>query len=318
MPISTESSKYFLRSNANKSITLPPELAFEHSRLSKFLITHDVDNLVPSFPAVANKLMAELNSEDVNLDVIEEHVKMDPAILGALYKRAHSVQYAGAEINSIPDAILRIGITQFKQIVITFGIQASILPLKVPANWDNFWIHGILVGRMTEQMHYRHANNTGYEYISGLLHDVGKLVLQKVAPTEYTEVMNRVINMRHTSQQAELAVFGFAHSDISAVLCKKWGMNDMVCASVLFHHDPACQDLTAQDALLAACISVADDLANYCGVNIAKLRNVTLEVLENSHTWNLLRSFPEIRPMQIDMEEEMKKIEIDILEVLNN
>jgi len=313
-----ESPKYFLRSHSEKSLTEPPELAFEHSRLSKFLKAHDVDNLVPSFPAVANKLMTELSAGDVNLEAIEDHVKMDAAILGALYKRAHSAEYGGAEINSISDAILRIGLTQFKHIVITFGIQASILPLKVPANWDNFWIHGILVGRMTEQMHYRYANNTGNEYIAGLLHDVGKLVLQKVAPAEYTQVMDRVHRLRHTSQQAELAVLGFCHSDISAILCKKWGMNNHICSSVLFHHDPASQDMTEQDALLAACLAVADDLANYCGVNIAKLRNVSLEVLENSPSWNLLRSFTETRPMKIDMEEEMKKIEIDILEVLSS
>lgn len=312
-----ETPEFFLRKNAEESITLPPELAHEHSRLSKFLHTYDIDNLVPSFPAVANKLIAELNSEQVNLSALEQHVKMDPAILGALYKRAHSVQYGGATVETIPDAIMRVGLSQFKQIVITNGLQASLLPLKLSGNWDNFWIHGILVGRMTERMHHRHANNTGVEYIAGLLHDVGKLVLQKVVPDRYGEVMDRIATMRHSSVQAELSLLGFAHQDISAVLCKKWGMEDRICSAVLFHHDPGSTDLSETDSLLAACISVADDLANYCGINIAKLRNVSLDVLEASHTWNLLRSFPEIRPSAIDMELELKKIEIDILEALS-
>lgn len=301
--------------HAKISITEPPDLALEDSLLSKFLKLHDVGNLVPAFPAVANKLLAELNAKDVNLNNLEEHVKMDGAILGALFKRAHSAEYAGARVDGIPDAISRIGLGQFKSLVITFGLQASIDSLRTGGNWNNFWIHSILVGKMAERLHYRHANNTGNEYISGLLHDVGKLVLQKVSPEQYAKVLERMADRQYTSKQAELAVFGFSHNQISAILCKKWGMNDHVCTATLFHHDPASPDLTEEDSLLAASIAVADDLANYCGINIAMLRNVSMEVLEKSHT-DLLQSFPVIHPTEIDMEEEIKKIESNIQEMV--
>jgi HD-like signal output (HDOD) protein len=301
----------FLRKHAEKTMLFPPE---EVKKLEKFETVFkeaNADEIIPAFPVVPARILEEIKDTKIDLNEIERIAKLDSAVLGAIHKSALSASYGGGAVDSVQEAIIKIGIKQLRKIVFSLGFQSAISQLKVAANWDAFWIHSILVARLTEKLHYCYSENNGKEYIAGLLHDSGKLLLQKVFPEPYGEVI-KLIADKYTAEQAETVILGFPHQYVSSLLCQKWKMDERTISAVKYHHDATNANLSERDALLAACISVADDLANFCGVNLDTLRKIDFQMLEHSHTWNFLRSFNKMRDLKIDVEKEIEAIKEDV------
>jgi len=74
--------------------------------------------------------------------------------------------------------------------------------------------------------------------ISGMLHDIGKLILLKI-PRQYNEVMELVETTGCSFAEAEYTVMGASHSELGAYLLGLWGLPRSVVEVVAFHHNPS-------------------------------------------------------------------------------
>jgi HD-like signal output (HDOD) protein len=72
--------------------------------------------------------------------------------------------------------------------------------------------------------------------VSGLLHDIGKLVLAGNADAEYQMVMERSRTEGTPVDQVEWEVFGATHAQIGAYLLGLWGLPEPVVNNVELHH----------------------------------------------------------------------------------
>jgi HD-like signal output (HDOD) protein len=65
-------------------------------------------------------------------------------------------------------------------------------------------------------------------FVSGLLHDIGKLVMAANADLEYQTVMKRSRELSIAVEDAETEIFGATHAQVGAYLLGLWGLPEPV------------------------------------------------------------------------------------------
>lgn len=298
----------FLKNHRDKSVLKLGPLERDPILREAFQKTK-ADECIPPFPAACTTLIPLLGNPEIEMSRIEEIVKLDPSLAMMVIRASRAAIFGGGTPHSIGDSIRRIGMKRFKKIVMTHAVNTALKELKVEANWDLFWFHSILVARLTEKLYSCCADPVGMEYVAGLVHDVGKLFIQKFFPDSYAHVIEQVASRHLTFEQIENDVLGFCHQDVSTFVCSKWQMDNRLLAAVQYHHDPTNPDLSETDSLLATCICLADDLANYCGANLEMLKDFQFEDVQEGYAWRFMQSFPRIRAVHIDVEIEIMEIE---------
>ncbi|MES2308230.1 MAG: HDOD domain-containing protein [Verrucomicrobiota bacterium] len=277
---------------------------------SRFQIFLDRDSSIPGFPIAVARVQTLISKGNVDFKEVADVILLDPSLAAKITSLANSVVYGGGDIARLDLAIQRIGLAQLKGVIIICGAATALKDFKVNANWGHFWLHSILVARMTEKVYGCFARVTGDEYIAGLMHDTGKLFLQKVFPAEYREVLELVKNNRLSSEQAEFTVFGFSHADVSAELCQRWGMPGSVTTAVKFHHDPSFPDLSSKESCLATCLNVADSLANSCNLQLIEGQKVLKENdIYRMPGWIKLADYKQIKELAVDVKDELAEVE---------
>jgi HD-like signal output (HDOD) protein len=64
--------------------------------------------------------------------------------------------------------------------------------LRIKIDWHRFWLHsGVLVARLIEKVAGSFRDVSGMEYLAGLLHDIGKIILEHYFPREFETIVLR-------------------------------------------------------------------------------------------------------------------------------
>jgi putative nucleotidyltransferase with HDIG domain len=115
------------------------------------------------------------------------------------------------------------------------------------------WKHSIASG-MVMQMISR-DNMRSKHFMTGLLHDVGKMVIElKFAP--FAKEINEIaVKERRPRQDIEREIIGITHAEIGQEIAQMWDMPNELVESIAFHHMPA---QTQRHKLLSSLVYLAD------------------------------------------------------------
>ena len=97
-------------------------------------------------------------------------------------------------------------------------------------------------------------------YISGLVHDMGKLILAVHLPEEYSRVVTTARVTETPRRELELELIGIDHAELGKIAAHNWHLPESVCTAVGYHHTPW-QDVS-QDVPLSLIIARADTFLN--------------------------------------------------------
>ena len=78
--------------------------------------------------------------------------------------------------------------------------------------------------------------NTEICFMGGLLHDIGKLVLDTNMPAEYKQAEALVKNEKRSLIEAERKIFETDHAEVGAWMAKRWQLPSELTQSIGFHH----------------------------------------------------------------------------------
>ena len=96
-------------------------------------------------------------------------------------------------------------------------------------------------------------------FITGLVHDVGKVVMDANLRDRYEKIIVSVYNLEADSfVEAERMMFGFDHAEVGFLVARAWGLPPAIAESVRYHHDPAS---AVVDPQLCAIVSLANGLS---------------------------------------------------------
>ena len=225
----------------------------------------DVDKL-PSLPHVLLNLLEICHEETLSYEELAGVLRQDPGLYTRVYSVCNRNQcYKNASINrsagtspSAEQTLQQLGINTIKSIAITATVQQFFSRTSIERTefLKQHWQHSLFCANVAQSI-AKHCNYADPEeaYSTGLLHDIGQLVLETAYPEKYTITFAQLSEDEyfHTLEQDE---FETTHQEVGAELLKKHGANSFIYDAILFHHEPAEQILDAHP--LVKIINVAN------------------------------------------------------------
>ena len=217
---------------------------------------------LPVMPPIAAEVMKRAEDADSDLKAMAQLISRDTALAVRVLKIANSSFYSmPRKIETIQQAIVLLGYTTLRSVVVAASIKDVFARYGLAERL--LWEHAVAAGCAASSIAKRVGGFTPDEvFVSGLLHDVGKLVMHSEAERQYQEVMRAVYSEESSSVDAERSIFGFDHAEVGQLTLAKWNLPSRLSAAIAGHHDlksvGRCEDDDAKP--LAAVLQVADRL----------------------------------------------------------
>ena len=215
-------------------------------------------------PLVCMKLLDVLESDQSSAPEMGQVIAQDPNLTSRLLRLVNSAFYnLPSPVETVSRAITIIGTRDLYNLVLAISAVATFSGLSPRlVNIDTFWRHslycGLLARNLARRLHVLHPERL---FVSGLLHDVGALILYTRAPDAARELLLVADGDEEVFHQAELEMLGFSHAEIGAVIMREWRLSPAQQEAIAHHHRPG----RAETAPLeTAIVHLADVMANRC------------------------------------------------------
>jgi putative nucleotidyltransferase with HDIG domain len=222
-----------------------------------------IDKL-PTLPFIVSTLNNLIKNPNTSASDIHKVIMKDQALSARILKLVNSAFYGFSErISSISHAIVILGFNTVKNVALT----ASVLNMFGGAEskgedvFDRkaFWVHSLAVAGTARVIAARVRLPSAEDiFVAGLMHDIGKLVLDQFVHEKFVEVLKLVREKNIHIKDAENEILdGVNHSQVGAWLATRWKLPNALVQMIGFHHRPALDD---QFLKPVACIHLADIL----------------------------------------------------------
>lgn len=220
-------------------------------------------------PIVARKALDTLNGTNCNMDDLNAIIEKDQTLAARILKIANSALYGlRQEVTSLHHAMMVLGLKTIKSIVLTATTRS--LYKKFGITEKIIWDHSVGAGIAAKLT----AKGLGSEvedvaFVGGLMHDLGKVVMNNETPDVFSEVMMNIYNENVDSIEAEKSVYGFDHTEVGAGVVEKWKFAPILIHIIGKHHLHNCDLADAGDDVRAnsiACVHLADNICKVLGI----------------------------------------------------
>lgn len=200
---------------------------------------------------------------------IAEAVSKDADMSARLLKIANSHFFSfPSHIDTVAKAITIIGTEEFRQLVLaTSVIQLfSRLPNEL-VSMETFWRHSLRCAMIARSLaSHLHEPNPEHYFTSGLLHDIGYLIIYRELPELAAKTLKHSTQNREIVYIVEQEIIGFDHAAVAGELLRQWNLPSEQVEAVEFHHTPS---LAKNFPKHAAIVHIANYLANTMIVNMS-------------------------------------------------
>ncbi len=235
------------------------------SRLKKIL--NDIEDL-PPMPDVALKLVKLTANMDSDIADIIELIEKDQSIAARVLKLCNS-PYRGLskKVASIQQAVVLLGFSALYKIVLTVAtsdyFQKGANGYGLSTN--DLWAHSVGTAIACETLAQKFdKERASSAYIAGLIHDIGKVLINEFAEEEVSKIIQLTKNGK-TFIEAEMEVLGMDHQMIAGKLSRKWKFPEALTEAVKYHHEP---HLAFSDPTLCALTHLGNAITCTIGIGI--------------------------------------------------
>jgi HD-like signal output (HDOD) protein len=219
----------------HKGYTKPKRITIMPKDLNDFKMD---DKDLPSMPIVAAKVMEILGNPDTTSQELNRIISADPAITAKILKICNSSFFSlSRKITSLTEAITYLGFNAIKSVVIVSSTKGIFKKsgLTERALWEHSVCCAISSNILAKDK--RFGNYEEY-FIGGLLHDIGKFVLDNKYPDDYQKIMKIIYNDPETvSVDVEIRLLnGLNHSVMGGLVIQKWKLSKLLNEAVEYHH----------------------------------------------------------------------------------
>ncbi len=263
---------------------------------------------LPTLPEVPMKILQLITSEKSSMDDISRIVERDPSLTVNILKVANSPYYGMRQkIASLKLALTILGLNEIINIVTSISI-VRLFPTRLSGgSFDRvkFWNHSFGCATAARMLARDLDPETeGVEFVAGLLHDIGKLVLDQYFHPKLREVRKLREKEGLALLEAETRVIGVDHAVLGSWLAKRWDLPPPLVESIAHHHSPL--DVLAlappsREPALTAMVHLADILAHEPELNFTESLQAS-EAFGANLAWKIiLAERPELSREKIDM-----------------
>ena len=235
-------------------------------------ITRD-DIQLPEAPTIISELNKVIDDPLATSNDVAQIVNTSPSLAAMLLKIVNSAYYGfPSKIDRISRAVTIIGTKEISGLALGLCVMEAFKDIPEELiDMKAFIRHSLLCGMVARILAaMNNVAETEQLFVSGLLHDVGKLIIHKYYPDHGKACLGMAISSDTPVFQAEKQILGMTHPQFTKLLLNKWKFPLELTDNIVFHHAPA----KASDPQKAGIVHLADIIANGLGIGTSGERSV--------------------------------------------
>lgn len=237
------------------------------------LILRQVDAL-PTLPVVATRLMSLTTSDDSDVREVIQLVSSDQALTAKVLSMCRAAHRGVRDVNTVDKAVVLLGFDAIRNAVLSIKVIEALKPPPAaaqppratqlldaqhddandngegenendpPPTFDHvgFWRHCLAVAIAAEQLAAAHPHfkdlKPAEAFVCGLLHDVGKLALERILPKSYERVVELVEINQGNVAEFERRIIGMDHHTAGKRLAEHWNLPHLIQDCIWLHGAP--------------------------------------------------------------------------------
>jgi HD-like signal output (HDOD) protein len=230
-------------------------------QIKKILSEH---NELVSLPQTLSEVLRVVKNESSSAQDLAKVLMRDPALTAKVLRIVNSPYYgARREISTVNQAVVTLGTRQVTALALSTSLY------NVANNWTTeidrirFWRHSLEVAigcrMIAEKIRYANVEEA---FVSGLLHDLGMLVLEKSYSNQFKKVYSKISHGESVIDLEEEA-WGTNHARVGQFLFEQWNLPGSICQAVGHHHDLFAPETTNPELILSQIVCLANDIAQF-------------------------------------------------------
>lgn len=232
-----------------------------------------------------------VDNESSTIDDIADVILIDPALSASILKLANSsiFNYPG-KIDTISKAVLVLGITEVYTLVIAYFATDAFKSLSTDADYlEEFWERSVDCALLLKYLGERlNMPNTERLFLTGLLHNIGELVVKQFLPEQLPLcAITRANNLFVGKQKA---IFSFTFGECSAELLKLWQLPFSIIEPLRYQDENNNSQMSDESKLLYVAKRLMirnllfenSEIETFVSLELLLELNITDELLDNA------------------------------------
>jgi putative nucleotidyltransferase with HDIG domain len=175
--------------------------------------------------------------------MVEEVIRADQSLAARMLKLVNSAFFAlTSRVSTIHHAAVILGMDALRNTAIAVCTYESLSGCHDNPQFDRraFWEHAVAVAVLAKEL----ARETKFKqpdeaFVAGLLHDLGKVVLDKYFPDEFARALAMCRAKELPLLECEEELLGFSHCTAGAEVARQWNFPQQLVDAIGQHHDPS-------------------------------------------------------------------------------
>ena len=241
--------------------------------LSDFLLIERINQCpkLASLKSINETLNDLLDSEDSFVAQIAEVIRLDPSLTTRVLDLVNSIFFGSKDekrITGVEEASIFLGLNRIRELISATPIIEEIMVLGKNSQsfpWTDYWRHSIGTAIMTREILSLTEQQFEDEadYVAGLLHNLGKLILAITFPVLFEEIYQKKHEKTGDSLLMEKKIVGWDHAKIGAYYLWNHHISNEIVEAIHWHNEPSRSE---NHHHLASAIQVADFITHEIGV----------------------------------------------------
>ncbi len=195
---------------------------------------------LPSLQTVVMELLVSIDQDEVNVGALALKIAQDQALTAKTLRLANSSFYGmERQITTMDEAIATLGFRTVRSVV-TAAALTGFFANSTPNAFEivPFWRHAIATAVCARELAPYLKLNPEHAYTTGLLHDIGRLVLATQFQPHYEATMAYRTQQDCSLLDAERTVLGLDHAVVGQALTRHWKFPETIQQALASHHSP--------------------------------------------------------------------------------
>ncbi len=244
---------------------------------------------IHAMPSVIVKALNIMKKPTASMKELGDIVMFDQSLTIKILALVNSAYYGfSQQISSINIALSLLGMVKVKNIIVAVAMK----PMMSNQGDKELWKHSMRVAAGCEYLaNLTKLMDSDEAFISGFVHDVGKMVLHMANEKGYTKVLNAVADGADILD-AERKYFDTDHVKTGSLLAKRWQLPILLANIISYHHNPSLSSIPVPCSLVCLIDKLVQDNFNpgsldkdfikTLGIDFADIEDLRTTIMQKS------------------------------------
>lgn len=264
---------------------------------------------LPTLPVVVARVNAMVQNPKTSAREVGAAIATDPSLSAKVLRLVNSAYFGfPSQISSVSHATTILGFNAIQNLALSatvfqmFHVDGAEELFDRRAFWEHSLGVGILSRLLAEKFKYPDREEA---FTAGLIHDVGKIVLDQFAHEDFRAVINKVKADNLLLFEAETQLLGLNHANVGYILSQKWNLPKKLQDPLAYHHAPG---LSKHNPQLTGIVHFADILCRI--LKIGSGGDSKVPPLDKAAVGDFKLTAGDIEQLKTVLDKEIEKAEV--------